>query len=222
MRVCIFAISALLFSSIAFGQGRLESGSVKLHYYFTLYSQADGKLAPSFQKVNSFIQKASARRFLSDKALVHFLFVKAHAEFLKKFDKDATFGQMIDEGRYNCLSGTGLFALLLDHFRLEYDVLQTNHHIFIIVKTTQGPVLLESTDREKGFVDNPAQVAKLVNRYRNQQATEVKKQYISYEYSSITPSKPTTTKDLMRPSRTFTMRSCSTAQFSWKSFVICS
>ena len=49
-----------------------------LHYFFTLYSQADGQLAPSFDALDEFLLRTDEKRnsFKSEKAFVYFLFSK--------------------------------------------------------------------------------------------------------------------------------------------------
>jgi hypothetical protein len=53
------------------------------HYYFTLYSQADGQLAPSFDGLNDFLIRTDEKRksFKSEKAFVYFLFSKTSKLF---------------------------------------------------------------------------------------------------------------------------------------------
>jgi hypothetical protein len=164
VRVCAFVIFFL--PIIASSQNRTDG---KLHSYFTLYCQAEGKLAPPYEPFHEFVHKLETRRgsVKSDKAFIHHLFVKAHQRFFREFQEYTTFADLVSKGNYNCLSGTALFTLLLDHFAIDHHIIETNHHIFILAQTNEGPVLLETTDIANGFVNDPKAIAQRITDYQN-------------------------------------------------------
>lgn len=167
----------------------VSGASANLHYYFTLYSQADGKLAPDFEELKGFVQKMDIKRnsFKSQKAFLHFLFLKTHQRFFHNYVENASFSDLLRNGTYNCLGGTALYALLLKHYRIEFSILESNYHIFLLAQTEQGPVLIESTDIEKGFLDNREQIHQRIEQYRKQdvQAKNVSSLYFRYSKPSM-------------------------------------
>ncbi len=164
VRVCVFVI--LFLPVVAAGQ---NTASGKLHSYYTLYCQAEGKLAPSYTPFHEFVSRLESRRAQAkdDKAFIHHVFVKAHQRFFREFEEYSSFADLVSTGKYNCLSGTALFALLLDHFVIDHRIIETNHHIFILAQTNEGSVLLETTDPEKGFIGDPGAIARKISEYQN-------------------------------------------------------
>jgi hypothetical protein len=49
---------------------------------------------------------------------------------------------------------------------MEYTIIETNYHIFLLVNTSKGEVLLETTDRFNGFVRNKKEIRQRVGTYR--------------------------------------------------------
>ena len=164
VRVCVIAI--FFWPIVAASQ---DKAGGKLHSYFTLYCQTQGALAPSYEPFQSFVDKMALRYRASknDRAFVHHLFVKAHQRFFRTFREYSSFSDLVSKGEYNCLSGTALFTLLLDHFTIDHQVIETNHHTYVLVSTSDGPVLLETTDGGKGFVTEAKAISRKVLAYQN-------------------------------------------------------
>jgi hypothetical protein len=69
------------------------------------------------------------------------------------------------------LTGTILYSLILNHFGIPFEVIETNYHIFITVETKQGKILLEATDPLQGFVDTPNGIEKRIAIYKQNTLT---------------------------------------------------
>jgi hypothetical protein len=169
--VLIVFIPGLIFSQeIMSGRSVQQANHNSVSYYLRLFSQSGGTLAPPVDEVVSFTKRLENKRqtFKSEKAFLHYLFVRTHEQFLSSFKPYATFTDLIEKGAYNCLTATSLYCVLLDHFRITYQVIETNEHIFILCKTTGGDVLLETTDLQHGFVDILVGIEKRLQMYRRQ------------------------------------------------------
>jgi hypothetical protein len=94
------------------------------------------------------------------------LFNKTRQEFFRRYTQYATFSETLNKGRYNCLTGTALYALLLDHFGIDYTIIETNYHIFLLAQTDDGQVLFEATDPIDGFVTDSKQIAQRLQQYK--------------------------------------------------------
>ncbi len=94
------------------------------------------------------------------------LFYQVHRKFLKHYTLYTTFDALITDGHYDCLTGTALYAIILETLGLPYQVLETEFHIYLKVQTNQGWVLMEATDPLGGFVTDPAAIAQLEKMYR--------------------------------------------------------
>lgn len=155
---------------LALAQGSttaLEHKDIMWHY-IGLYSAADQKTISPSSDFPAFICKLESKRgqFKQEKAFVNYLFNKTHQKMLRHYTPYCSFTELLNDGAYNCLTGTALYALLLDHFGIQYRIIETNYHIFLIAETKEGTVLLEATDPASGFVDHSAAIQKRIDVYR--------------------------------------------------------
>ena len=183
----VLAFCGIWIPAFVFAQGGgSTSAEQNLDYYFALYSQADGKLAPSIDPLKELLLRLDQKRptFNSRKAFLHHVFVKTNNTFLKKYSSDASFNEQMTTGLYNCLSATALYQLILAYYGFEADLIETNYHIFLIVRTEGGPVLIETTAGNEGFIDNPLEMQRRIDTYREQKPQKVVTSAKQYDYST--------------------------------------
>lgn len=137
--------------------------------YLDLFLKPDQPGFISTERVSAFICKLEEKRpsFKTDEAFLQHIFTKTHHRFLRHYTNYCTFRELVEDGVYNCLTGTALYALILDHLNINYKITETNYHIFVIIETGHGNVLFEATDPINGFVDSPLAVAKRIESYCN-------------------------------------------------------
>jgi hypothetical protein len=104
-------------------------------------------------------------RYKSDEAFVRHAFREAHKRFLKIYEPYVGFPEIFKSGKYDCLTATSLMSLTLDHFDLHYEIIETNYHIFLIVNTSDGKILLETTDELNGVIADEVQIEERLIRY---------------------------------------------------------
>ena len=134
------------------------------------------------EKLQSFIQSLPTSR-VSGQRLLRKTFKRLHTTFLKKYEAYADFEKVFTTGHYDCLTGTTLFSQVLDQLNYSYDIIETNYHIFIIVNTERGDVLLETTDRFEGFVTDTKEIAIRTGDYHNNRLTANNSDAFQYQYS---------------------------------------
>ncbi|HET9052814.1 MAG TPA: hypothetical protein VFM90_01485 [Cyclobacteriaceae bacterium] len=127
--------------------------------------------ARSVEVFESFLHKldkknTSAKR---KRVFVRHIFEKTHQRFLKNYTAHTSLSETFDTGSYNCLTGTILFSLLLQHYGIEHQVIETNYHIFILAQTAEGKILLEATDPLNGFVTSAKEIDVRIAHYRQNQ-----------------------------------------------------
>jgi len=101
-------------------------------------------------------------KFKSESAFLEHVFYKVHKKHLKKYEAYRSFNNLLEKGIYGCLTGTALYAIILDKLGFDYEIVETNYHIYLIASTAQGDVLMESTDAFTGFVNNPDEIAQRI------------------------------------------------------------
>jgi hypothetical protein len=140
----------------------------KTEYYLNLYSRTDLSQPSSHQKFIALISALEAKKntFRNDEDFLHYVFKKVHQKILKNYTAYCSFNALAKDGTYNCLTAIAAYALLLDHFNVDFKIIETNYHIFIIVNSSARQILFESTDPLDGFVSSPIEINKRINTYK--------------------------------------------------------
>lgn len=143
--------------------------------------------APSreLDRFNSYIhQLGLQQKEATSSALLYKVFKKTQRKYLKTYTTYADFSEVFSQGRYDCLTATALFSVVLRELHFSFDVLETNYHIFILAHTAEGDVLLETTDHIAGFVDRESEIKKRINSYQQTALTPSEnKVYFEYSFS---------------------------------------
>ena len=142
--------------------------------------------AKSVKAFDSFLNKLDGKRasLKSEQAFVNYIFSKAHNRFLKNYVAYTSLDETFDKGSYNCLTGTILFSLILNHYAIRHEVIETNYHIFILAETKEGQVLLETTDPVNGFVTSPKEIEDRIRLYKQNeiQTAQPGKSYYKFRF----------------------------------------
>lgn len=149
----------------------------------------------AYQRVQSVIT-AMKEYPANDQRTLHRIFQKVHATFLRRYEAYTDFHTLFADGTYDCLTATALFSYLLTELKYDFTVVETNYHIFILVETGRGRVMLETTDRLGGFETDEERIANRTGEYRKSIpiATRTNQpiyQYTFSLYQSVLPEKLT-------------------------------
>ncbi len=156
-----------------------------LLHYVSMFSQVDG-IDNSIPDISTFVKRLEEKE--NPRSSVKFcrvLFHKTRHEFFRHYTQYASFRETLNKGKYNCLTGTALYALLLQHFGIEFSIIETNYHIFLLASTDEGKVLFEATDPVHGFVHDPIEIEKRIDTYKQNNLQPIEgdeKKY--YEYTA--------------------------------------
>ncbi|UXP32653.1 hypothetical protein N6H18_01550 [Reichenbachiella agarivorans] len=95
----------------------------------------------------------------SDEAFLKHVFYKVHRRFLKNYEKQALFSEIFEvSGKYDCVTGSALLALFLDDLGYAYDVVETDYHVYLMVKVEDREFLMEATDPIYGFATDAKEI----------------------------------------------------------------
>ncbi len=108
--------------------------------------------------VEAVLEKLRAKRTKSDHQFLRAVFNITHRQLLKQYEQYASFDEIFESGKYDCLTATALYGALLQDLGYQYTTIETDFHIFILVHSIEGDVLFESTDPLDGFVNQPDQI----------------------------------------------------------------
>jgi hypothetical protein len=159
----------------------------KVASYLQAYRFTSENYSDSPDKIFQFLNKLAEKRqaFKNEELFLSHVFTKTHQRFLKRYTEPSSFNDLLINGSYNCLTGTAFYALILEHLRFRYQVIETNHHIFLLVTTKNGQILFEATDALAGFESNQEAIGKKISDYRkNNQAVSADESKTSYQFAA--------------------------------------
>ncbi len=138
-----------------------------------------------WQEINGFTAALQQKkeRYKNEEAFLKHLFYKVHRKYLKKYGGYTTFYDLFNDGSYDCVTGTALYALLLDALQWEYQIRETPYHVFLVVylHEKQDSVLFEATDPH-GFVTNQKSIEKAMALYQQPPSQEVEEASFDYQF----------------------------------------
>ncbi len=171
----LFILLLMLVNFAVHSQGELDA---------LLATTADGasRKMQAKEQLNKFVQPLATSR-LSEQKLLRKTFRRLHSTLLKKYEAYSDFDEIFSSGRYDCLTATALFSQVLNQLNFSYKIIETNYHIFLLVQTASGEVLLETTDRFGGFITDKEVVAQRTSDYSKNVLTVGNSKRFFYHYS---------------------------------------
>lgn len=124
-------------------------------------------------------------RYRDESDFLNFLFNKVHQKYLKQFKGNEPFEGIFNGGTYNCVSGTALYACILNQLNYEVRLLETRYHLFLVVTLPDSThALFEATDPLQGFIFNETKIEKQIKGYlANERETLLKGDALSAPFN---------------------------------------
>ena len=134
---------------------------------FQYFKALDAALLSTDSKWGSLISELDekANKATDPLSLVRIIFQKSHQRLFKKYEQHSSFNTMLTEGKYDCVSGSAVLGLLLEKYGFDFDILETDYHVFIQVAIAGKPIILESTLPVGGMITTPSEVEKYLSSY---------------------------------------------------------
>ena len=99
-------------------------------------------------------------------ALLRSIFEKPHRKLFKKYEQHSTFNMMLQDGKFDCVSGSAALGLLLDRYSFNYKIIETDYHVFIVVDYDEQDIIFESTLHIGGMISSPSEVEAYLAAYK--------------------------------------------------------
>lgn len=118
-------------------------------------------------ELTSYARKLAKKkeRFDGDSNFLEYVFYSVHHRYLKTYETEESFVGIFDRGNYNCISGTALFAFILNELNYKPGIYETRYHIFLTINQDSLNVLFETTDPLKGFVTGKKEINSRIEYY---------------------------------------------------------
>lgn len=82
---------------------------------------------------------------------VKFLTSEVPKQFLKTYAIQTDFHYIFENGEYNCVSGTALYALIFDKLAIPYIIKETPNHVYLVAYPKTLGIMVESTMPKNGY-----------------------------------------------------------------------
>lgn len=77
---------------------------------------------------------------------------EVHSNFLKKYELINRFPEIFQNGNYNCVTATALYALIFEKLNIPYAIQEKPTHVFLIAYPNQNNILVETTAPVFGYL----------------------------------------------------------------------
>ena len=132
--------------------------------YLALHNlEQDTFFIEKFERLIHKLERLKSRK-KSDYAFLKAVFYKTHTSLLHEYDRLATMDQTLASGKFGCLTGTALYAILLDYFGYEYRIIELPNHVFLHLSVNDDSFVFESTLPFGGFMKTTAEMEKLLEQ----------------------------------------------------------
>ncbi len=95
------------------------------------------KASPNLQKKN-------------DKKIKH-IYKVVHDRFFTQYEEENRFYEIIETGKYNCVTATALYAWFFDQLGIPYHIKEEPTHVYLVAYPFSDNIVVESTSPLKGF-----------------------------------------------------------------------
>mgnify|MGYP001806122146 FL=1 len=138
------------FEKVVFENLSLDSS---LHFMVKLLlspsNPEDSLLLPQIESsINQIVEVYNSPSMLKKKPAkrLDLLTKEIHNKFFKVYKDDADFAEIFKTGQFNCVGGTGLFALVLKKLEIPFAIKTPPGHAYLVAYPSTENIMIESTD----------------------------------------------------------------------------
>lgn len=121
---------------------------------FLLLQALDPIEAESFNNWDRLLKRLDKRfkKHAGEVRLLSDIFYITHQLMLSRYETHANFSATLTDGIYDCVTGTGMYALLLERFDVPYTIIETDEHVYVKGEFDGIPFIMESTFPLEGLI----------------------------------------------------------------------
>ncbi|MDN3668388.1 hypothetical protein QWY93_03485 [Echinicola jeungdonensis] len=134
---------------------------------FLLLQAVHAKKNTSLKGYNKLVEKLDKRAKNKDhtKWFLGEVFYQTHKVLLKEYKKHSVFNDLLNQGLYDCVSGSAIYALMLERYAFDYKIIETDFHVFVLVNENGENFIFESTEPRSGFIHDPGRVKEYLRAF---------------------------------------------------------
>lgn len=88
----------------------------------------------------------------SEEKQVKYIHQYVHRKFFTKYEYKNSFCDIFNNGFYNCVSSTALYALIFTELGIPFQIMEKPSHVFLIAYPSTYNIFVETTSEEKGYL----------------------------------------------------------------------
>lgn len=106
------------------------------------------------KRIDDLVESLNPSRFAkySYSKKVKKIFEAVQKELLIKYQLENQFAEVFENGNFNCVSATALYALVLERFEIPYEIIETPGHVYLVATPDGERLVMESTDPLGGYL----------------------------------------------------------------------
>ncbi len=103
--------------------------------------------------ISNFKSELNKRNFQSKKEekKLKLLFDLTHKSFFEKYEEVSNFNRIFEVKEYNCVSATALYTLILNEYKIPFNIKEAPSHVYSIAYPDSKGIVLESTAPKNGY-----------------------------------------------------------------------
>ncbi len=119
---------------------------------FILLQALEARSEVSTQYWHKVTAKLDKNRSIKSQRFLKQLYVLTQQHLLKEYTLYASFSQTLASGKFDCVTGTATYGLLLDNYKIPYQIVMTGQHVYIKGQVDGMPFIIESTFPTDGLL----------------------------------------------------------------------
>jgi hypothetical protein len=94
-------------------------------------------------------------KYKDERNYIEWIYYRIHRKYLKRYKQYSSMKETLLFGKYDCVTGTALYATIFQSLGFDIAIKESTYHIYLLVDTHDGRVLIESTDPINGVITDP-------------------------------------------------------------------
>jgi hypothetical protein len=142
-----------------------EKGQESTYHLFRAVDAQEDISEEKWLNLISYLDQKQAKKGNSI-ALLRSIFEKTNRNLFKKYEQHSTFNAMLIEGTFDCVSGSAALAMLLNRYGFDFEIIETDYHVFIVAHFEDENIIFESTLPIGGMIISNTKVIKYLEGYK--------------------------------------------------------
>ena len=115
-------------------------------------------------KFDKMITNLKQKKYKDSISLVMDIFFQAKLNFLTEYDINVPLDEVLNNRRYNCVSGTLFLSIIYNEFNIKTQIVETSNHVFMFAFVNNKIFLIESTSLNP-FIKEIKSISRMENDF---------------------------------------------------------